>query len=94
MNADKHDLKDLRQKSMKAICEDFENIPIDELRKIDGNVFCEILNNDEIAADETIIVDRLIRWLEGNELVRAEYAPKLLDAVQLKLIPAEVNDMI
>lgn len=41
LNAEKYNLKDLRQKALKRIRADFEEIPIDELLQIDGPVFQE-----------------------------------------------------
>lgn len=91
LNADKYDLKELRQKSIRAICDDFENIPINELQKLDGNIFCEILNNDAVAASETIIFNRLKKWLSNHEHLRLKFAGKLLNAIRLEHIPLKVN---
>lgn len=91
LHADKYDMKNLRKNSIKAVCENFENIPIDELYKIDGNILCEILSNDVVAANETFIFDRLMLWLQENEVDRAKFASNLLTSIRLKHIPAEVN---
>lgn len=86
-----YDLKKLRQKSLKAICKVFGNVPIDGLQKIVGDIFCEIPNDDEAAAKEAIIFDRLMVWLDENEADGAKFATKLLNAIKLKHVPAEVS---
>lgn len=91
LHAEKYKLKDLRKKSIKAVCGNFENIPIEELQKIDGNILCEILSSDVVAANETFIFDRLMLWLGEHEIDKAEFASKLLTSIRLEHIPAEVD---
>lgn len=93
LNADKHDLKNLREKSLKAICADFENIPMNELQKIDGNIFHEILSNDLVTANETVVFERSMMWLDANEKDQMKFVSKFLSAIRLQYIPAEVNLM-
>lgn len=59
LNAEKYDLRDLRQKAMKRICVEFVDLPIDELQKIDGESLCEVLSYDGLKANGTVIFDRL-----------------------------------
>lgn len=89
--ADKCDLKESRDNSIRVICDNFKSIPNHELQELDGNVFCEILSNDALAANEMIIFDHLKNWLSKNRLDRAKFAVKLLNAIRLEHIPLEVN---
>lgn len=89
--ADKFGLTNLRQKTLKKICMEFENIPIVELQHLDVHIFREILSCDDVVANETVIFDRLMQWVNGNdETDREKYAPDLLKNIRLEHIPAEV----
>lgn len=88
--ADKFGLTDLRQKTLKKICTEFENIPIAGLQQLDEHIFREILGSDGVAANETVIFDRLMQWVDGNEADRAKYASDLLKNIRLEHIPTEV----
>lgn len=85
LNTDKHNLWELCQKSLKAVCADFENIPVNELQQKSWTNYhmFDILNNDEIIADETSVFNRLAQWLGKNEVKGAKYGQRLLSAVSL-----------
>lgn len=91
LETDKYNLTKLRQITFKNVCENFENIPIGELLLLGREMFREILSNDEVAANETIIFDRLKQWVNKSEADRAKCVPELLKTIKLEHIPAEVS---
>lgn len=90
LRADKFDLEDLRKETLKKICNDFENIPVAELNQLGEHIFREMLSSGRIAVSEVIIFDRLIQWVNENEIDRAEYVAGLLKCIKLKRIPFQV----
>lgn len=87
----KYDLMDLRQEALNKICDDFENVSIAELRQLDAQLFNAVLSNKRISVDETIIFDRLMQWVDGNEIKRATHVPKLFTNINLSLLPTKVS---
>lgn len=92
LNAEKYNLKDLRQKAIKRIRADFEEIPVDELLQIDAPNFQEILSSGDFGVNEAVIVDRLVQWVNKNEIDRAKLATNLVKKIRLEHIPAEACD--
>lgn len=89
--ADKYDLMGLRQEALDNICECFESVPIAELQQLDERLFNAVLSSGSIEGDETMIFDRLMQWVNGNENDRAPHVPKLFRHIELKLLSMTVN---
>lgn len=89
--ADKYDLMHLRQKALDDICDGFESVPIAELKQLDAKLFHAVLSSGRISHDETVFFDRLVHWVDENEIERAAHVPKLFTNIKLKLLPMQVN---
>lgn len=90
LNADKYRLMNLRAKALRTICDNFEDVTIDDLLQIDEKNFYEVLKNDQIAAAETIIFDRLVQWINCNKTDSGGDISELLNLIRLKHIPNTV----
>lgn len=91
LSADKYSLKDLREKSLNFICEQFEALPVTELQKINANFIADLLKCDKIHAREEFIFRRLAEWAGYHETTRAKYVPDLLKLIQLDKISQPVR---
>lgn len=71
------------------MCANFEKIPKNDVLQIDGSIFGDILEFNQIEAPETTVFNRLV---ESNQkqTERASYAPKLLRSIRLEFIPGPV----
>lgn len=94
MLADKYNLVQLRGNALQLVRENFVNIPIAAILRIDGKVFTELLESDEIEAPETYILKILIRWAVVNGTENAKIMPELLKRIRLNCLPAEVMQSI
>lgn len=90
LNTDKTKKKDLWSKALNFICDRFEAVPIDHIQKIDEKNFQEILESDRITAAETVIFDRLARWIEKNK-AEGENVHSKLKSIRLQHIPTAVS---
>lgn len=87
--ADKSDMNGLRQNSFQMICKNFEAIL--NLCELNFELFKEIIATDENMANEEIIFDQLVKWIQHDELGRAGHANELLQCIRLKHIPDKVT---
>lgn len=89
--ADKNYMENLRSKAIQVVCKEFANIPSAEMCTIDFENFEEIIRSDANTAPEEMIFDRLVEWVERDELGRSQYVADLLKCVRLKHIPTKVS---
>lgn len=81
--ADKYQLTDLWQKSLRYICENFEDIPIGEMVKVDGKNFGAILKQRQITAAESIIFERFVEWIQYDVANRATFVASYANLIRL-----------
>lgn len=91
LNADKYQFENLRVEALKFVCNHFEDISNDDFRQFDANNFHEVLGNDQIAAAETIVFDRLAQWLSQNGTGAKKRETELLQLIRLEHIPFAVG---
>lgn len=86
---------ELRQKALKMIRMEFENISSLRLNliKLDFAMFKEIIASDEHSVKDEAIFDRLVEWIECDEMARSKYVSKLLGCVCLEHISTEVSSI-
>lgn len=89
--ADKYYFKNLRAKALNFICNHFEDIPIEDFQQFDAKNFHELLENDQIAAAETIVFDRLAQWLSRNKSGAQKRETELLQLIRLERISFTVG---
>lgn len=82
---------DKSRKSIRHICSNFENVPIAEIVNIDEMYFRKILQETKIVAAESIIFDRLMKWVQHKETKRSACMAKLAPLIRLQHLPYEVN---
>lgn len=94
--ADKFSLEGLKEKALNIAYDNFADIPIDEIQKLDEHLFREILDSNELLAEESFLFERLMQWLNKDRTTaeRLELAPDMLKAIRLQHIPAKVNFII
>lgn len=80
-----HNLTDLRERSREIICRQFESIPIEEIQKFDEKTFRELIENDINTAAADVIFDRLIKWIECDNIERSKNVLDLLKSIQPKI---------
>lgn len=84
----------LRKKSLRFICEHFNEITCDELTNLPFGLFSEILKRDNIHALEELILERMIEWVELDTKNRKQYAARLFKSIRLEKIPQPVRTPI
>lgn len=89
LSADKYNLMDLRSKALNFISKNFEAVPI--IRQIDDQNFEKIIKHDKITAAETIVLDRLVEWINRNESKSVKVVADLLKSIRLECIPNKVR---
>lgn len=91
LTADKYQLNDLWSRALNFICDRFEAVPIDDIQEIDAKNFQEILKNDRVTAAETVVFDRLARWIDKKKAEGGEVDSGLLKSIRLEHIPTAVS---
>lgn len=81
----------LRKATLEMICTHFENLPSSQMCELDRADFKEIIDTDDNMAREEVIFDRMIKWIEFDELGRTEHASELLQCIRLKHITEKVS---
>lgn len=84
----------LRAALLRSISEDFESLPMAKLVKLDEENFAAILAENGISAAETTIFDRLMQWLEHDEVNRSPQIASLAPLIRLEHLPYKVNHSI
>lgn len=90
VNADKYQLKALLPKALDFIRENFEDVPADDIPKIDEEHFQALLKHDQLSGAESDIFDRLVLWITQNKKKKAKFESSFLRLIRLPLIPIEV----
>lgn len=88
MLTNKYDLIQLKKSALKLVCEEFGNLSPTDILKMDGKVFKELLECEQIDAPETEIFNRLVDWAPYKD--NAILLPELLRSIRLDCLPAEV----
>lgn len=92
--ADKYSFGQLRANALALVCANFERISSTDISKLDGNIFGDILKQDQIEAPETKIFNYLVGWAKQNETEGTNYMPQLLKSIRLDFMPGEVWYML
>lgn len=90
-NADQYRLQNLRPVAFKFVCDLFEAVPIEDIQHIDVKNLQELLNDDQIAAAETVIFDRLSQWMQQHGSDPSVVGSDMLKTIRLKHIPNAVS---
>lgn len=89
--ADKSDVNGLRENAFEMICKHFDVIL--NLCELNFENFKEMIATDENMANEEIIFDQLVKWIQYDELGRTGHAFELIQCIRLKYIPDKVTDL-
>lgn len=84
-------MDNLRTKAIEVVCKGFANIPSAKMCTLDFENFEEVICSDANTAPEEMIFDRLVEWVEYDELGRSQYVFDLLKCVRLKHISTKVS---
>lgn len=79
-----------KEDALKKICESFDCIELTQLLKLEFKVFEEIIKADGNMAEEKIIFERVVDWIEFDEENRAQHVHDLIQAIRLEHIPSEL----
>lgn len=90
MLADKYNLLQLRADTLNFVCENFNDIPMDDILQFDGNLFSELLKQQQFQVPETRIFDCLVEWTKNDDVNRAPFVRELLMLIFLDCLPTEV----
>lgn len=88
--ANKYDCESVRKEAINMICEFFENVPLEDIQKLDNILLLDLLNHAEMKSNGDLCAIHLLNWFGFDEVERSKYMPELLKAVQLKQVSAEV----
>lgn len=91
--ADRYSYADLRQRTLAFVCEQFEKFYFTQIRKLNLQLFRELLENEELSAPEELIFDHLMEWSRVNAPERAQYMPDLLKLIQFDHIPSRFEKL-
>lgn len=89
--ADRYNLLKLKAIAFKSVCENFEKISTDDMLHLGAEIFVELIKSDGIRASETQIFNRVVKWVQKDEVVRAVFAPDLLKSIRLDCLPEQVS---
>lgn len=88
--ADKYYMEKLRGNALRMVCKEFGKIAPQRLCKLDFESFEEVIKNDTNTAREELIFDRMVQWIQFDEIDRSKYASDLLKCIRFKHIPTKV----
>lgn len=88
--ADNNYVDKIRENAFEMVCKEFASISSPELCKLEFDSFEEVINSDRNTAPEEIIFDRLVEWIQFDEMDRSKYAFDLLKCIRLKHIATKV----
>lgn len=91
MLADQLNYQNLRSKSLEMICQEFMDITLHQIARLDKSQLLDILKSDEIEAPEEMVFDYVQKWVECDEDERSAHVAELMNHIQLKYISGEVN---
>lgn len=91
LEAEKYHLTELSKTSLRYICDNLAEIPINEMVKIDEKIFGAILKQDKITAAESVIFDRFMKWIQHDESHRSAHCASLAKLIRLEHLPIQVK---
>lgn len=85
--ADRYGNDEVRKIAYGTICSNLNNISTQYFMKLDSHLMHEILSNDDIEADEELLYEILVSWLNHDEAYRINKMPDLLKLIRLENFP-------
>lgn len=91
LEAKKRNFTEMFNESLIFLCENFENISVDQLLHLNAHYFQMIIDHDQITAPEAYIFDVMMKWVQHSKEDRLKFVGVLLECIRLEHMPTEVN---